>query len=88
MSQAKVDHYKAEKANRKKTMKKEKIKSAITAACGTVVCIAVIGWVGYSAYGYFHTQQKSSTPTQTEVNLNALSDYLNTLQTADSAVEE
>lgn len=88
MSQAKVDRYKEEKANRKKTMKKEKIKSAIAAACGTVVCIAVIGWVGYSAYGYFHTQQKSSTPTQTEVNLNALSDYLNTLQTADSAVEE
>lgn len=88
MSQAKVDRYKEEKANRKKTMKKEKIKSTIAAACGTVVCIAVIGWVGYSAYGYFHTQQKSSTPTQTEVNLNALSDYLNTLQTADSALEE
>lgn len=88
MSQAKVDRYKAEKANRKKTMKKEKIKNTIAAACGTVVCIAVIGWVGYSAYGYFHTQNESSTPTQTEVNLDALSDYMSTLQTTDSAAEE
>ena len=88
MSQAKVDRYKAEKATRKKTMKKEKIKNTIAAACGTVVCIAVIGWVGYSAYGYFHTQQKSSTPTQTEVNLDSLSEYMNTLQTADTTAEE
>lgn len=88
MSQAKVDRYKAEKANRKKTMKKEKIRNTIAAACGTVVCIAIIGWVGYSAYGYFYNQKDSSTPIQTEVNLDALSDYMSTLQTADSEAEE
>ncbi len=83
MSQAKVDRYKAEKANRKKTMKKEKIKGTFAAFCGTVVCIAIVGWIGYSAYGYFHTKEDNK-PTQTEVNLDALSDYMNTLQTAEN----
>jgi len=53
MSQAKVDRYKSEKANSKKTMRKEKFKNTLITVCGTVVSIAVIGWVGYSAYGYF-----------------------------------
>ncbi|MFG6384340.1 MAG: hypothetical protein K1V96_08810 [Lachnospiraceae bacterium] len=84
MSQAKVDRYKEEKANRKKIMKQEKIKRTITTVCSTVVCIAVIGWVGYSAYGYFHTQ-KEKNPTQTEVNLDALNNYLNGLNTETTA---
>lgn len=86
MSQAKVDRYKQEKANRKKIMRREKIKHSIATVCGTVVCIAVIGWVGYSAYGYFRSQDEK-TPTQTEVDLSALDDYMSSLQTTDSAEE-
>lgn len=87
MSQAKVDRYKNEKANRKKNMKKQKAKNAVAAACGTVVCIAVVGWIGYSAYGYFRTGDDKSTPTQTEVNLDALNNYISTLHTSDSTAE-
>lgn len=78
MSQAKVDRYKQEKANRKKIMKQEKIKKAIASAAGTVVCIAVLGWIGYSAYGFYHSQ-KAANPTQTEVDLSAAQDYLSSL---------
>lgn len=86
MSQAKVDRYKEEKANRKKIMKKEKIKRTVTAVCSTVVCIAVIGWVGYSAYGYFQSS-KEENPTKTEIDLSALSDYMSTLYADDTAEE-
>lgn len=84
MSQAKVDRYKEEKANRKKTIKKEKHLRAVSTACATVVCVALIGWIGYSAYGYFRTE-KTQTASRTEVNVDALNDYLDTLQTTDSA---
>ena len=87
MSQAKVDRYKEEKANRKKIMKKQKMKSAIAAACGTVVCVAVVGWIRYSAYGYFRTQDEKSPQTQTEVNMDALSEYMTALPTSDSTAE-
>lgn len=87
MSQAKVDRYKNEKANRKKNMKKEKIKNTVAAACGTIVCIAIVGWIGYSAYGYFRAQDGKNAPVQTEVNLDALSDYMSTLPTSDSTAE-
>ena len=87
MSQAKVDRYKSEKANRKKNMRKEKIKSTAAAACGTVVCIAVIGWIGYSAYGYFRNADGKNTPVKTEVNLDALSDYMSSLPASDSSAD-
>lgn len=85
MSQAKVDRYKEEKANRKQTMKKEKAKRIITTACTSVVCLVVVGWIGYSAYGYFRSDEATKTVSRTEVNMDALNDYLNTLQAADSA---
>lgn len=85
MSQKKVDQYKKEKANRKQIMKREKIKRRAVAACSTVVCAAVIGWVGYSAFGYFHNQNEK-TPTQTEVDLTAISDYMSAL-TSEEATE-
>ena len=49
MSQAKVDQYKKEKANRKKTMAKDKAKSIIAKICGTIVGIALVAWIGVSA---------------------------------------
>ena len=49
MSQEKVDKYKKEKANRKETMRKEKIANKIRKFVVVVVGVALIGWVGYSA---------------------------------------
>lgn len=91
MSQAKVDRYKAEKANRKKNLKKEKLKRSIATACGTVVGIAVIGWIGYSAYGYFHSSRNSSstsTAQTTEIDVNSLNDYLSSVSAGTDSTAE
>ena len=42
MSQAKVDRYKEEKANRKKTLKKEKAMRALYSVSGTLVCLVLV----------------------------------------------
>lgn len=45
MSQAKVDQYKKEKANRKQTVAKEKVKRIIAKVCASVVGIALAAWI-------------------------------------------
>lgn len=49
MSQAKVDQYKKEKANRKQTMAKDKTKSMISKICATVIGAALAVWIAWSA---------------------------------------
>lgn len=46
MSQAKVDKYKKEKANRKKEMAKQKTEKIIGIICGCAILVAIVGWVG------------------------------------------
>lgn len=48
MSQAKVDQYKKEKANRKATVAKEKRQKMIAKICGSVVALVLVAWVGIS----------------------------------------
>ena len=48
MSQEKVDRYKQEKANRKKTIAKEKLKKKLYIVAGAVVGIAFLGWIAWS----------------------------------------
>lgn len=60
MSQEKVDRHKQEKANRKRTMKKQKYKSIAARACAVVVCAAIVGWGGYSIYNWY----EGSRPTE------------------------
>ena len=45
MSQAKVDKYKQEKANRKEIMAKEKRQKAITKLCTGGVCAVIAAWI-------------------------------------------
>lgn len=78
MSQEKVDRYKKEKANRKKTMKKEKVQSIAIRAAGALACAALLGWIGYSGYIKWEASRPAKT---TEVSVDALSDYLNELST-------
>lgn len=80
MSQEKVERYKKEKANRKQIMKKEKAKAMTARIAGALVCIALIGWIGYSGY----TKWEESRPAKTtEITTDALSEYINGL-TADA----
>lgn len=50
MSQAKVDKYKQEKANRQKIMKKQKRMHRVEMTAIALVCVLFLGWVGYSVY--------------------------------------
>lgn len=72
MSQEKVTKYKEEKANRKKTMKKEKIVKTIVAVLAVLVIAAPIVWVGYSAVD---TIIKNQPRESIEVDYTALDDY-------------
>lgn len=78
MSQEKVERYKKEKANRKQTMKKDKAKSIAARTAGAIVCIALLGWIGYSGYSIWEAKQPAKTTT---VSTDALSGYLDELST-------
>lgn len=78
MSQAKVEKYKKEKANRKKTLAKEKALRAAGRAFAWVILAAVVGWAGYSGYRYY----ESKKPIETfYADLSPVSDYLQSLDT-------
>ena len=75
MSQAKVDKYKKEKANRKKEMAKQKTEKIIG---GCAILVAIVGWVGYTGYNYY----EDNKPAQTYyTNTSALSSYVSGLNT-------
>ena len=61
MSQAKVDQYKKEKANRKETMAKEKRNRMISRICWTVVGVVLAAWVGISSVSFV----KNNRPVET-----------------------
>jgi len=76
MSQAKVDQYKKEKANRKETMAKEKRKRMISRVCWSVAGVALLAWVGVSTVSFV----KDNRPVETfYVDTAELDSYLNSL---------
>lgn len=76
MSQAKVDAYKEEKANRKDNIKKDKRMKVYRTGIAACLTIALLGWVGFSLANNITDQQKSEA---IEVNYDAISEYMNTL---------
>ena len=84
MSQKKVDRYKQEKANRKKIMRKQKMMNIARKTVLTVVALALVAWLGYSAYDMYESGKERVVA---EVNYDAITDYLNGLA-ADETVEE
>ena len=76
MSQEKVDRYKQEKVNRKQIMRKQKLMNNMRKGVLVVVALALIGWLGYSAYDIYESGKER---TVSEVNYDAVSDYLNGL---------
>ena len=80
MSQAKVDRYKEEKANRKKTIAKEKMLRRVKMAVGVLVAVVIVGWAGFSGYRVY----ESNKPMKTiYTNLSAIEDYMTTLDTEE-----
>lgn len=80
MSQQKVDRYKAEKAKRKETIKKEK-RIRVLRRCGyTLAAVVLIGWIGYSAYDSYQEKQPR---VSAEVDYTAFSEYLSELNSVE-----
>ena len=74
MSQAKVNKYKEEKANRKKIMRREKIKQ--TCARIVAILLAIVAWAGVSGYNYY----ESKRPAKTYVSdVTAIEEYLSSI---------
>lgn len=80
MSQEKVDRYKEQKKNRKAIQAKKKRNTLIAKACGTLVALALVVWLGYSAVDSYQNRQNSEPVT---VDTSALDDY-----TASLSAEE
>ncbi|MGN0355768.1 MAG: hypothetical protein ACI4EI_11955 [Muricoprocola sp.] len=72
MSQAKVDRYKEEKANRKKIMKKEKREKLLWKIGGYAVVLVMVGWIGFSVYDKVHVETAETYAVATT----AIDDYL------------
>ena len=77
MSQAKVDRYKEEKKNRKKTMAKEKRLHLLAVVCGWAIVIALAGWVGVSGYRIYESKKTIYA------NVSPITDYINSLSTEE-----
>ena len=78
MSQAKVDKYKNEKANRKKTNARNKVKRVIARIVAAAAVVALVGWGAYSGYQYY---EKSRPVNCYYADISAVSDYLQGLST-------
>ena len=76
MSQAKVDQYKKEKANRKETIAKEKKKRMISCVCWSVAGVVLLAWIGVSSVHFV----KENRPVETiYADTTELDAYLNSL---------
>lgn len=84
MSQEKVDRYKQEKANRKKNMKKQKLRNAAQKLVVCVAGIAVIGWIGYSAY---HSYESNRPKEEAQIDYTAVNELSQAVAGAAEAAE-
>lgn len=78
MSQEKVDINKQKKYNRKKLVKQQKIKKAVTITALSLVAAVLIGWVAYSVYNRYETAKSENIEKYT-IDSSALSDYISSL---------
>lgn len=76
MSQAKVDRYKEEKANRKQTMKKQRMMDAIRKCVLAVAGLAIVVWLGLSAYSTIELNKEREIAS---VNYDAVNAYIDGL---------
>ncbi|MDD3220615.1 MAG: hypothetical protein PHC41_15840 [Lachnospiraceae bacterium] len=82
MSQAKVDKYKQEKANREKIMKKERLIKRIEITVCALICAGVVAWIGYSVYGEIQSSKAAETVAYT-LDSTAMDDYISGLTTEE-----
>ena len=76
MSQAKVDQYKKEKANRKETMAREKRQKMIMKLCSGAVLLVIFAWIGISTADFVI---ESRPKEKIYVETTEIDNYLNSL---------
>lgn len=86
MSQEKVDLRKAEKAGRKKQNQRDKRKRLAITIVVFVVALAILGWIGYSVYQA--VKNKTGNSNQKEVDLDALQNYMEEIESEVSPEED
>ncbi len=85
MSQAKVEQYKKDKANRRKIMRKEKAQRVAGKVCAWAILLAIIGWAGYSGISYYLSKQPVKS---IYANLSAVTDYIDGLSSEENTESE
>nr|WP_295285681.1 hypothetical protein [uncultured Blautia sp.] len=78
MSQKKVDSYKTSKFNRSKTSRKEKLIDKLEILAWIVICVAMVGWIGFSAYAKV-TAKQETVVTETVMDTSAIDNYVSGL---------
>lgn len=76
MSQAKVDRYKEEKANRKQNMKKQRMMNVVRKCALTVAGLAIVVWLGFSAYNTIESNKEREIAS---INYDAVNTYMEEL---------
>ena len=76
MSQAKVDQYKKEKANRKEILAKEKRQKMLMKIGASAVLVVLVGWIGISTADFIY---ESRPKEKFYVQTTELDNYLNSL---------
>lgn len=79
MSQEKVDKYKEYKANKQKIWKREKMIHRLELGGAALVCVAFLGWIGYSVYDKAVNPDDGLGINAVEIDAGAIDDYIATL---------
>lgn len=75
MSQKKVDSYKAGKSNRSRASRKERLIDKLEILAWVAICVAMVGWIGFSAYAKV-TEKQASVVTETVMDTSAIDNYV------------
>lgn len=78
MSQKKVDNYRAGKYGRAKAARKEKIIDKLEILAWIAICVAMVGWIGFSAYTKIEAKE-ASTVAETVMDTSAIDNYVSGL---------
>ena len=78
MSQKKVDNYRAGKYGRSKASRKERIIDKLEILAWIAICVAMVGWIGISAYAKIEAKE-ASTVTETVMDTSAIDNYVSGL---------
>ena len=77
MSQAKVEQYKKDKANRKKIMKREKQKRILEYSICGILAALVLVWIGFSIYQKVQPAVAPENAATSDIDFSDLEDALN-----------